>query len=215
MLSRRRCLGEGSERSLSEQTGTEETNQPRRRLEYLRPEYLRLEFLTAEAKAVSRMLARGRTCQRTNSCLERTPLKHSCVDLSIEPRYFSLTSKFTRTAILLFYLTKKQELEKSITGIGDYKIVSEAAIKDASKKAHVTTNERLHETDFDDTLSGTTAISVLLRVRCSNVIICYHTLFSCTCCNIEVFICIFYHTLFGAFQRYIYRLRCICLLCFL
>lgn len=93
---------------------------------------------------------------------------HCCVELYIEPRssLSHIELYFTpKTTILLSRLNQNQELERSINGIGDYKSVSEDAIKDASKKAHVTTNEQLHETDFDDTLSGTTAISILLKVK--------------------------------------------------
>lgn len=58
-----------------------------------------------------------------------------------------------------------QEFEKYLKEHGSYGSLSEATIKDASKRAHVSTNEQLHATAFDDTLSGTTAISVLLKVR--------------------------------------------------
>lgn len=58
-----------------------------------------------------------------------------------------------------------QEFEKILKAKGDYNKMSEDDIKEASKKAHVSTNEQLHATAFDDTLSGTTAISVLLKVR--------------------------------------------------
>lgn len=57
-----------------------------------------------------------------------------------------------------------QEFEKTLKRLGDYRTLSEDAIKDASKSAHVSTNQQLHATTFDDTLSGTTAISVLLKV---------------------------------------------------
>lgn len=55
--------------------------------------------------------------------------------------------------------------EESLNATGDYGTLSEDQIKDASKGAHVLTNTQLHRTEFDDTLSGTTAISVLLKVR--------------------------------------------------
>lgn len=55
--------------------------------------------------------------------------------------------------------------EESLHATGDYGALSEDQIKDASKGAHVLTNTQLHRTEFDDTLSGTTAISVLLKVR--------------------------------------------------
>lgn len=61
-------------------------------------------------------------------------------------------------------MTARQEMEKSLKAIGDYVALSEEAIQDANKTAHVSTNEHLHATAFDDTLSGTTAISVLLKV---------------------------------------------------
>lgn len=47
---------------------------------------------------------------------------------------------------------------------GDYGGLSEDTIKDANNRAHVSTNEQLHSTAFDDTLSGTTAIGILLKV---------------------------------------------------
>lgn len=43
-------------------------------------------------------------------------------------------------------------------------MLSEDQIKDAYTVAHVSANKQLHRTQFDDTLSGTTAISVLLKV---------------------------------------------------
>lgn len=64
-----------------------------------------------------------------------------------------------------------QELEKSLKAVGDYKSIDEETIKNASMRAHVSTNEHLHATDFDDTLSGTTAISILLKV-CSKSLPC-------------------------------------------
>ena len=57
-----------------------------------------------------------------------------------------------------------QEFEKCLKEDGNYASLSEDTIQDASKRAHVSTNERLHATSFDDTLSGTTAISLLLKV---------------------------------------------------
>lgn len=57
-----------------------------------------------------------------------------------------------------------QEFESSLELHGNYSSLDEDAIKEASKRAHMSTNEQLHATDFDDTLSGTTAISVLLKV---------------------------------------------------
>lgn len=58
-----------------------------------------------------------------------------------------------------------QEFEKCLKANGSYGSLSEDTIKDASKRAHVSTNEQLHATSFDDTLSGTTAISLLLKVQ--------------------------------------------------
>lgn len=59
---------------------------------------------------------------------------------------------------------RTKEFEKLLKGAGGYPGLSEEAVKAASKKAHVSTNKQLHATAFDDTLSGTTAISVLLKV---------------------------------------------------
>ncbi|CAN0213393.1 unnamed protein product [Ectocarpus sp. 6 AP-2014] len=56
-----------------------------------------------------------------------------------------------------------KEFESSLKLQGNYSSLDEDTIKEASKRAHVSTNEQLHATDFDDTLSGTTAISILLK----------------------------------------------------
>eukprot|EP00903_Cladosiphon_okamuranus_P018322 g16856.t2 len=56
-----------------------------------------------------------------------------------------------------------KEFEKCLKEKGSFASMSEDSIKDASKRAHVSTNEQLHATSFDDTLSGTTAISLLLK----------------------------------------------------
>ncbi|CAM9881757.1 unnamed protein product [Pylaiella littoralis] len=59
--------------------------------------------------------------------------------------------------------TLPKELKKSLRARGAYESLSEDEIKDANSRAHVSTNGQLHATAFDDTLSGTTAITVLLK----------------------------------------------------
>lgn len=74
-------------------------------------------------------------------------------------------------SLLLFSLSQHKNMlcplqayEGALQHRGDYSQLSEEAVKESSLSAHVTTNEQLHATEFDDTLSGTTAISVLLKV---------------------------------------------------
>lgn len=69
-----------------------------------------------------------------------------------------------RSWLAFFVLFVTQEFEKCLKENGSYGGLSEETIKDASKRAHVSTNEQLHATAFDDTLSGTTAITLLLKV---------------------------------------------------
>lgn len=57
-----------------------------------------------------------------------------------------------------------QEFESALRERGDYRSLAEEDVQESCVAAHVSTNEKLHSSVFDDTLSGTTAISILFKV---------------------------------------------------
>lgn len=78
---------------------------------------------------------------------------------------FDFKSIQTNKRFYMYAFVWRQEFERTLKSSGEYTDLSEDAIKEASNRAHVSTNEQLHNAAFDDSLSGTTAISVLLKVR--------------------------------------------------
>ncbi len=92
----------------------------------------------------------------------QTSLSKSCDETPHSAHISSQPLK--RTWLACFVVFVMQEFEKCLKENGSYGGLSEETIKDASTRAHVSTNEQLHATAFDDTLSGTTAITLLLKV---------------------------------------------------